>query len=191
MADDDGNNDANNTGGDDNQQDNQQQDGGQQDSGRQDTNRQDTEDKDTEDKGKQLTQAEVDRIVADRVARERKKFADYDAFKKKAGEYDKLQDGQKTEAQKLRDQLDSQAVELQRLKVAEVRRDAATAAGLDPELAEFITAADPEEAAEQAKKLADRVSTKRPADFKQGTRNNPPQPRSRDELLRGLAGYGH
>lgn len=193
MADDDGTNDAGNTGGTDNQ-DNQQQDGGQ-DSGRQDTGRQEHEDtvrQEAEDKGKQLTQTEVDKIVADRVARERKKFADYDALKKKAGEYDKLQDGQKTEAQKLREQLDSQAVELQRLQVAEIRRGAASAAGLDPDLAEFITAADAEEAAEQAKKLAERLgSNKRPVDLRQGTRSNPPPQRSRDELLRGLAGYGN
>jgi septal ring factor EnvC (AmiA/AmiB activator) len=146
-----------------------------------------------EDKGKTLTQAEVDKIVADRVARERKKFADYDDLKKKAAKLQQIEDGQKTEAQKLNDQLAAQSVELQELRVEKIRRAAASAAGLDPDLAEFITAADEGEATEQARKLAERLkaNTKSTApDFKQGTRSTPPPTRSRDELLRGLAGFG-
>lgn len=167
---------------------------GGQDAGQADTSRQEHEEsvkQEAEDKGKTLSQAEVDKIVADRVARERKKFADYEDLKKKASEYDKLQESQKTELQKKEDQLAAQAVEIQRYKVAEIRVAAAKAAGLDPDLAEFITAADPDEAEEQAKKLAERfkISAKQP-DFKQGARQTPPPQRSRDELLRGLAGFG-
>ena len=169
--------------------------GGQQQE-REDTTRQEHEQdvkQEAEDKGKTLSQAEVDKIVADRVARERKKFADYDTLKKKASELDKIQESQKSETQKLNDRLAAQAIELQELRVEKIRRAAASAAGLDPEMAEFITAADEDEAAEQAKKLADRL---KPAgkpgapDFKQGTRSTPPPQRSRDELLRGLAGFG-
>jgi hypothetical protein len=179
---------------DNDQQGQQQNDGGQQ--GRDDATRQDIADQvkqDAEDKGKTLTQAEVDKIVADRVARERKKFADYDDLKKKAAKLQQIEDGQKTEAQKLNDQLAAQSVELQELRVEKIRRAAASAAGLDPELAEFITAADEGEATEQARKLAERLkaNTKSTApDFKQGTRSTPPPTRSRDELLRGLAGFG-
>jgi ribosomal protein S18 len=188
----------NNTSTEGDQQDNAQQgqnnNGGQE--GRDDATRQQHEDdvrQEAEDKGKTLTQAEVDKQIEARLARERKKFADYDTLKKKASELDKIQEGQKTETQKLNDRLAAQAIELQELRVEKIRRAAATAAGLDPELAEFITAADENEAAEQAKKLADRL---KPAgkqgapDFKQGTRSTPPPQRSRDELLRGLAGFG-
>jgi hypothetical protein len=179
---------------DNDQQGQQQNDGGQQ--GRDDATRQEHEEsvrQEAEDKGKTLTQAEVDKIVADRVARERKKFADYDDLKKKAAKLQQIEDGQKTEAQKLNDQLAAQSVELQELRVEKIRRAAASAAGLDPELAEFITAADEGEATEQARKLAERLkaNTKSTApDFKQGTRSTPPPTRSRDELLRGLAGFG-
>jgi hypothetical protein len=188
MADEDTNNDA--EGGQD------QQDpliGGHDKQGPADTSRQDHEEdvkQEAEDKGKTLSQAEVDKIVAERVARERKKFADYEDLKKKASEYDKFQDSQKTELQKKEDQIAAQAIELQKYKVSEIRQAAAKAAGLDSDLAEFITAADPGEAEEQAKKLAERfkASAKQP-DFKQGARQTPPPQRSRDELLRNLAGF--
>lgn len=178
---------------DDAQHDQQQKDGGQQ--GRDDANRQDIADQvkqDAKDDGKTLTQAEVDKIVADRVKRERQKFADYDDLKKRSAKLKEIEDGQKTEIQKKEDQIAAQAIELQKYKVAEIRRAAASAAGLDPELAEFITAADEEEATEQAKKLAERlkVTSKSSPDFKQGTRQTPAPTRSRDELLRGLAGFG-
>lgn len=52
------------------------------------------------DGDRMLTQADVDRIVADRLARERQKYADYGDLKKKAAEFDKLAEQQKTEAEK-------------------------------------------------------------------------------------------
>jgi protoporphyrinogen oxidase len=169
--------------------------GGQQQQERDDATRQEQEtQQDTEDKGKEttLTQAEVDKKIEERLIRERRKYADYDDLKKKAARLQQIEDGQKTEAQKLNDQLAAQAIELQELRVERIRRAAASAAGLDPDLAEFITAADEVDAAEQAKKLAERLkATKTPPDFKQGTRSTPPPQRSRDELLRGLAGYGN
>lgn len=197
MADDD----AQNTGGTDDAADqnvtsNQQdKNGGSKQDQRDDTTRQQVADdvrQDATDQGKTLTQAEVDRIVADRITRERKKFADYDDLKKKASEFDKIQNANKSELDKAKDRETALAVELQKYKVAEVRRAAASAAGLDPEFADFITAADEEEATEQAKKLAERLkaSAKSAPDLKQGTRTSPPAPRSRDELLRGIAGYG-
>lgn len=190
--------DTQNTGGTDDaaNQDNagqQSQDGGnQQQDSRDDTTRQQIADdvrQDAKDQGKTLTQAEVDKIVADRVARERKKFADYDDLKKKSAELDKIRDSQKSELEKAKDRETALAVELQKYKVAEIRRAAASAAGLDPEFADFITAADEQEAEEQAKKLAERLKAKAP-DLKQGTRTSPPPQRSRDDLLRGIAGFG-
>ena len=196
MADDN----AQDTGGEvQDQQDDKQQSGGQQDQGREDTARQQIEEnvkQDAEDKGKTLTQTEVDKIVADRIARERKKFADYDDLKKAAAKLKQIEDANKSEHEKLNDQLTAAQVELQRYRVAEIRRAAASTAGLDPELAEFITAADEEEAKAQAEKLAERFkataasSSRQSADFKQGARTSPAPTRSRDDLLRNLAGYG-
>lgn len=46
------------------------------------------------------SQAELDRIVEARIARERRKFADYDELKAKATELDKIKDEQKTESER-------------------------------------------------------------------------------------------
>jgi Domain of unknown function (DUF4355) len=180
---------------DDVQQDQQHDNGGQQ--GREDTNRQEHENdvrQEAKDEGKTLTQAEVDKIVADRVKRERSKFADYDELKKRSAKLKEIEDGQKSELQKVQEREQALQVELQGYRVAEIRRAAASAAGLDSELAEFITAVDEEEAKAQAERLAERFKAtakqQQSADFKQGTRTTPPAPQSRDELLRALAGHG-
>lgn len=141
--------------------------------------------------GKTFTQAELDQVVADRLARERRKFGDYDDLKKKATEYDKVEDAKKTELEKLNDELTSAQVELQAFKVAETRRKAASEAGLDPELAEYITAVDPDEALAQAKKLAERLKPPEPktADFRQGSRAPAKASESRDDLIRRMTGH--
>jgi Domain of unknown function (DUF4355) len=59
----------------------------------------------TAEAGKTFTQADVDRIVSNRLARETEKFADYDQVKADAAELAKLRDGEKTELQKLQEQL--------------------------------------------------------------------------------------
>lgn len=105
-----------------------------------------------------------------------------------------IEDSQKSELDKVKEREGALAIELQRYKVAEIRRTAASAAGLDSEFADLITAADEEEATEQAKKIAERLQAAAKqsgtTNFKQGARTSPPPQRSRDALLRGLAGYG-
>lgn len=102
-----------------------------------------------------------------------------------------LEDAKKSEVEKLNDQLAAVQVELQGHQVAAIRRDAASKAGLDPDLAEFITAADEETALEQAKRLAKRMAPPDPAkaNFRQGTRTQPKPAQSRDDFIRGMAGY--
>lgn len=51
------------------------------------------------------TQADLDKIIAERLARERAKFGDYDELKKKAAEYDKVVELNKTEAEKQAERL--------------------------------------------------------------------------------------
>ena len=60
------------------------------------------------DTGKTFTQADIDRVVEQRLARERQKFADYDQVKADAAELAKIRDGEKSELQKLQEQLDSE-----------------------------------------------------------------------------------
>ena len=47
-----------------------------------------------------FTQAEMNAIIADRLSRERAKYADYDALKEKADQFDAAQEAGKTELQK-------------------------------------------------------------------------------------------
>ncbi len=46
------------------------------------------------------TQADLDRIIAERLNRERAKYADYQDLRKKAEQFDQLQESQKTELEK-------------------------------------------------------------------------------------------
>lgn len=58
--------------------------------------------KDAGETAKSLTQAEVDAIVEARLARERKKFADYDDLKSKAGKLDEIEAANLSELEKER-----------------------------------------------------------------------------------------
>lgn len=49
---------------------------------------------------KMLTQAQVDKLIDDRIARERKKYADYNDLKAKAAEHDKVVESQRSEQEK-------------------------------------------------------------------------------------------
>lgn len=141
--------------------------------------------------GQTFTQADLDRVLTERLARERAKFADYGDLKAKATQLDELQESQKTELQKATDRIAALQAENQVHKVGEVRRKAAADAGLSPELAEFITAADPEAALEQAKKLAARVKPPEPKDanLRQGAQGSSPKPKGTpDEWIRRAAG---
>lgn len=62
----------------------------------------------TEDKGeKTFTQTELNRIIDERLERERKKYTDYGDLKKAAEQWKAHEDAQKTELQKLQEQLSS------------------------------------------------------------------------------------
>lgn len=56
---------------------------------------------------KTFTQADLDRIVSERLTRERSKYADYDELKTKAGKLDEIEQANKTEVEKLREELES------------------------------------------------------------------------------------
>ncbi len=60
------------------------------------------------------SQGELDKVIGQRIARERAKFADYDELKSAADELAKIRDGEKTELQKLSEQLQEQTVRAER-----------------------------------------------------------------------------
>lgn len=52
------------------------------------------------------TQADLDRIIGARLDRERKKYAGFEDLKAKAEKYDAIEEGQKTELQKLQERIE-------------------------------------------------------------------------------------
>lgn len=108
------------------------------------------------------TQADLDKLIGERVARERGKYADYADLKAKASEFDKLEEANKTEAQKQADAL------LAAQKVAEK----ATADALrfkvqakfkidDDDATLFLTGTDEATLTKQAERLAERVADRK------------------------------
>lgn len=118
----------------------------------------------------------------------RSKLKDLEPLAKRAKE---LEDAQKTETERLNDQLAAREVELQELRVERVRNQAGQNAKLDPDLWEFITAVDPDEALAQAKRLAARTAIPEPgpANLRQGSRTPAKSPTSANDVLRGMAGF--
>jgi hypothetical protein len=64
-----------------------------------------------QDEPKTLTQAEHDASIKKRLARERKKYSDYDELKEKASRLDEIQEAKKTETEKLQSQLEKEIAE--------------------------------------------------------------------------------
>lgn len=98
-----------------------------------------------------------------------------------------LEDKDKSETQRLSDQLAEMQKQIAGYESRELRVKAATAAGLPAEMAEFITASDPEEAKAQAKKLLEWRKAA-PADLRQGPRQTPAPQMTGDQAIRRMAG---
>lgn len=130
--------------------------------------------------------ADVDKWKALARKHEQTAKSNSDAAKRLA----EIEDSQKTETQRLTDKLTAAEVELQQYRVATIRHDAAREAGLDPDLAEYITEVDPGKALEQAKKLAARIkpADPNPADMRQGTRQTAQAGPSVDDWIRSSFG---
>lgn len=108
-----------------------------------------------------------------------------DAVKKLAA----IEDAQKTETQKLADQLAAANKELDEHRGNAVRIAAAREAGLGLDMAQFITATDPDAALKQAKTLAKKIAPPK-ADLKQGARPAATTAQDMNAWLRRQAGYG-
>ena len=71
-----------------------------------------------------FTQSELDAIVKDRLAREKGKYADYDALKEKANRLDEIEESNKTELQKATERADELQAQLDKMNKANAVRDA-------------------------------------------------------------------
>lgn len=85
-----------------------------------------------------FTQAEMNAIISDRVARERNKYADYDALKSKAEQFDAAQEAGKTELQKANEKAAALQQQLDQLiranTLRELRAKVSTETGVPAEL---------------------------------------------------------
>ncbi|OLT27750.1 hypothetical protein BJF83_17345 [Nocardiopsis sp. CNR-923] len=104
--------------------------------------------------GRTFGQADVDRIVADRLAREREKYSDYADLRKKAAELDKIQDAQRTEAEKLQQQLAEAATRAEKAERSLWVAEAARKHQVPDDAIEFLTGTTAEEIEAKAVKLA-------------------------------------
>ena len=75
-----------------------------------------------EQETKTFTQEQVDSIVEGRLAREFKKYADYEELKTKAAEFDKQKEAEKSELQKATEKSEKLEAELNQLKRADELR---------------------------------------------------------------------
>lgn len=93
--------------------------------------------------GKSFTQAELDQIVQDRIARERKKFADYDDLKAKAGKLDDVERERESETEKARreavEQAEAAAIAKVRPRLVAAEFRAAAAGRIDAERLATLT----------------------------------------------------
>ena len=107
---------------------------------------------------KTFTQEELDNIVKDRLAREKQKYEgiDLEDLKRKASEYDRIEEANKTELEKANERANSLQAALDSMKkaneVREMREKVANEAGIPMNL---LTGETEDECKEQAKAIMD------------------------------------
>ena len=93
-----------------------------------------------------FTQAEMNAIISDRLNRERTKYADYDALKAKAQQFDAAQEAGKTELQKANEKAASLQAQLDSLTKANTLRELRAKVAADTGVPAELLSGDTEEA---------------------------------------------
>jgi len=70
-----------------------------------------------------FTQSQLDALIADRLSRERSKYGDYADLKKAAAKLQEIEDAQKTETERLQEQLQQATDKMQELSAANARNE--------------------------------------------------------------------
>lgn len=99
-----------------------------------------------------------------------------------------IEDSQKTEQQKLLGKVSELETEIAAHRAREIQAEAVHAAGLDADMAQFITESEPDKALEQARALAKRLVPPKP-DLKQGARQHTQSADDMNAWIRNAAGY--
>lgn len=122
------------------------------------------------------SQDDLNRIIGDRVARVKGQFSDYDDLKAKAAKFDEYEDANKSEQDRLTDEVAKARTEAEAAKAEALRYRVATKHGISDEDAElFLTGADEETLGRQAQRLSDRVDQrKKNNNHVPGEGGNPP-----------------
>ena len=110
----------------------------------------------TQEETRTFTQEEVNAIVGKRLAEEKGKFADYEDLKAKAAKFDKVEEAQKSELQKVTERASALENELNSMKEAEkvrnIRESVSKETGIP---AHLLTGSTKEECEAQATAIAD------------------------------------
>lgn len=143
---------------------------------------------------KTFTQAELDRVIADRLAREREKYADYDALKTRA----EAADTSKPEMEKLADRVAAAEKRAEAAERTAMLADVAQAKGLTPAQVKRLSGATREELLSDADDLLSTFGAKPPADdgvsppkekLTSGAAPNAEPEKSAAELAEEILGY--
>lgn len=101
-----------------------------------------------------FTQEELNAVVEDRLARERKKYADYEALKDKASKFDAMEEASKSELQKATERATALENELKQLKAEADLRDLRDAVAKETGVpSTLLTGSDKETLETQAKAI--------------------------------------
>lgn len=113
---------------------------------------------------KTFSQEDVDRVVADRLKRERAKFSDYDDLKAKADKLAQLEDKDKNEVEKLKEQLTASEKRAEKAESNALRSEIASAKGLTAAQAKRLAGSTKEELESDADDLLEAFGSKQSSD---------------------------
>lgn len=141
----------------------------------------------TEESGKTFTQAEMNAIIEGRLAREREKYSDYDSLKQKAGQFDEIQEANKTELQKANEKAEALAKELEALKASNTIKATREKVAKETEVpVELLTGNDEESCKAQAEAILKFAKPKSYPGTK-STSKSPQMTSTTDAAMRQLA----
>lgn len=138
----------------------------------------DTPDSGKDDGARTLTQAELDRIIEERLARERKKYADYDELKAKAAKLDEYEAASKSDLEKAAEKAAAAEKRAEQAELKLLRYEVAFDKGLTPAQAKRLVGSSREELEADADEILEAFPT-------QGGVTPPPSRKPAAELQGG------
>lgn len=106
------------------------------------------------------SQEQLNALLGDRLARERAKYADYDELKAKATKFDESEAASKSELEKATEANAKLQVELDSLRLANLRHEVAAQKELQPSAVKFLTGSTREELEASADELKTLIGTR-------------------------------